>query len=81
MAEQKRKQSLIPENELLGTISWGINKTGIFLSLCKVYREFDLDIIDVDSHVTKGWFIKMILARNKNKEGLSFDKFKRFDSL
>jgi predicted amino acid-binding ACT domain protein len=78
MEKKKEKPSvLIPQNTLLGVISWGINRPGIFLRLCQIFRDSKLDIIDVNSHVTFAWFVKMIIARNKNENGIVFDKFER----
>lgn len=69
-----RKQP-ISFNELLGCLSYGANKRGIFLKLCQAFKDLNLDIIDVDSHVRQGWFAKMIIARNKNTGGLPFNQF------
>ncbi|MBI5934995.1 MAG: hypothetical protein HY867_14920 [Chloroflexi bacterium] len=63
--------------QIVGTLSFGINHPRIFLSLCKAYQELNLDIIDVVSHVRKGWFVKLILGRNKNEDGLSFERFRK----
>lgn len=75
--KQTERADLISHNQLVGSLSFGINKPQIFLRLCQVFRKLRLDIIRVDSHVRKGWFSKMIIARNKNPEGLTLDQFKR----
>lgn len=67
----------ISENQLLGCLSFGYNKPGIFLALCRIFRDLKLDIIEVDSHVRLGWFSKLIIARNKHIDALKFDTFKQ----
>src|SRR6266511_4518545 len=61
----------VKPNQLVGSVSWGINQTKIFLRLCQVYSRLSLDILDVESHVREGWFAKMIIARNET--GRDFD--------
>lgn len=67
----------IGQSQLVGSVSWGINKSKIFLSLCQVYRDLGLDIVDVESHVREGWFSKTIIARNTNESEFDLGKLKR----
>jgi len=73
----KQDKNIIGYQRVVGSLSFGVNHPRIFLNLCKAYQELNLDIIDVVSHVRKGWFAKLILARNKNQEGLPFERFKK----
>lgn len=68
---------MIGRNQLTGSVSWGINRPKIFLSLCQVYRDLGLDIVDVESHVKEGWFSKTIIARNTNENEFDIGKLKR----
>jgi predicted amino acid-binding ACT domain protein len=68
--------SNISRNGLVGSLSWGENQPQIFLALCEAYSDLGLDIIEVDSHVRKGWFSKMIVARARDG-GLNYSLFKR----
>jgi len=61
-----KEEDKVKQNQLVGSVSWGVNRTKIFFCLCQVYKRLGLDIIDVESHVREGWFSKMIIARNKN---------------
>jgi predicted amino acid-binding ACT domain protein len=71
MIKSIKEEDKAEHNQLVGSVSWGVNRTKIFYSLCKVYKDRGLDIIDVESHVREGWFTKMILARNTS--GIDFD--------
>src|ERR1700755_977799 len=68
---------MIGQNQLIGSVSWGINRPKIFLSLCQVYRDLGLDIVDVESHVKEGWFSKTIIARNTNESEFDIGKLRR----
>jgi predicted amino acid-binding ACT domain protein len=70
------ESDLVPYQEPVGSVSYGANHPRIFLRVCQVYRALNLDIIDVASHVRKGWLTMLIVARNKNPEGLSFARFR-----
>jgi predicted amino acid-binding ACT domain protein len=67
----------VSHNQLVGSVSWGINRPKIFLRLCQVYRTLGLDIVDVESHVREGWFSKTIISRNTNEDGFDLNRLKR----
>lgn len=68
MIKSIKEEDRVRHSQLVGSVSWGVNHTKIFLHLCRVYRDLGLDIIDVVSHVREGWFAKMIIARNKDEQ-------------
>ncbi|HEX5733165.1 MAG TPA: hypothetical protein VF131_10045 [Blastocatellia bacterium] len=75
MSHKGSKAIEIAKEELVGSISWGVNRQGIFLALTEVYSELNLDIVEVDSSVRRGRFSKMIIGRSKNEQAFPFSQF------
>jgi predicted amino acid-binding ACT domain protein len=73
----KEAELLIKPGDLVGSLAYGENRRQISLRLCQVFRDVGLDIIDVESHVRRGWFSMLVLARNPGDLDIRLARLKR----